>query len=318
VIELGVIGCGAVVHQMYAKTLVGRRDYSACYLYDINNAQAASAAEMLGGRAVSLAELLEKADAIVVTTPPSTHAALVRDCLRPGRIILCEKPFVTTHADAIALAEESRATGARLYVSQFRRTFPQVEVARQLVALGLIGEVTAFAASEGGRFTWRTVSDYTVRDRNGGVLWDTGAHTLDMALFASGLDRSPISDVQDVRVQKDKDEPSHDFLADFEAQHDGHAIQGHLHVSRIDALPNIVGISGTAGEVAFSVSMDDRVRLTTPRGSMVITADRSHKDLLECFDLQLRRVLLSDCDEDFAAENFIGQVKLLETLSGAE
>lgn len=131
-IELVLIGCDAVVHQMYAKTIVGRRDYSARYLYDINDAQATSAAETLGGRAVSLAELLEKADAIVVTTPPSTHAAIVRKCLRTDRIILCEKPFVTTHAEAVAEAKESRAAGARLYVSQFRRTFPQLQVARQI------------------------------------------------------------------------------------------------------------------------------------------------------------------------------------------
>jgi predicted dehydrogenase len=314
-IDLGMIGCGAVVHEMYAKTLVGRQDYSVRYLYDIAGAQAASAAEMLGGRAVPLAELLEKADAVIITTPPSTHAAIVRECLRPGRIILCEKPFVVTHAEAAALVGESKTAGARLYVSQFRRTFPQLQLARQLTTLGLIGEVIGFAASEGGRFTWQAVSGYTVRDPNGGVLWDTGAHTLDMALFASGLDRFEINEVRDIQVQRDKDEPSHDFLADFEIRHDGRPVRGHLHVSRIDALPNTVTIRGTAGEVAFGVSMGNRVRLSTPRGSMVITAERSHKDLLECFDLQLRRVLLSDGDEDFAAENFLGQIKLLETLS---
>lgn len=316
-IKLGVIGCGAVVHQMYAKTLVGRQDYAAHYLYDIDSAQATSAAETLGGRAVTLMELLEKADAIIVTTPPSTHAAIVRECFRRGRIILCEKPFVVTHAEALAVAKESRAAGARLYVSQFRRTFPQVQLAREIVALGLIGDATGFSASEGGRFTWQTVSGYTVRDQNGGVLWDTGAHTLDMALFTSGLDKSTVEEVRNIRVQKDKEEPSHDFLADFEFGHDGNTVNCHLHVSRIDALPNIVTINGTAGEVAFSVSMDSRVRLTTPHGSMVITADRAHKDLLECFDLQLRRVLLSDGDDDFAAENFLSQVKLLETLANA-
>jgi predicted dehydrogenase len=318
VIEVGMIGCGAVVHQMYAKTLVGRREYAARYLYDISNEQATSAAEMLGGRAVPLAELLERADAIIVTTPPSTHAAIVRECLRPGRIILCEKPFVTTHTEAVAVTEEAREAGARLYISQFRRTFPQLQLAREIVALGIVGQVTGFAASEGGRFTWQAVSGYTVRDRNGGVLWDTGAHTLDMALFASGLDRLPIGEVQDIRVQRDKEEPSHDFLADFEIQQDGRLVSGHLHVSRIDALPNIVTIRGTAGAVAFSVSKDNRVRLSTPLGSMVITAERSHKDLLECFDLQLRRVLLSEGDEDFAAENFLNQVKLLEALSNAQ
>jgi predicted dehydrogenase len=317
VIEVGIIGCGAVVHQMYAKTLIGRHEYAPRYLYDIDDQQAISAAEMLGGRTVALAELLERADAIIVTTPPSTHAALVRECLRSGRIILCEKPFVTTYAEAAAVTEEARGAGARLYISQFRRTFPQLQLARELVALGLIGEVTGFAASEGGRFTWQAVSGYTVRDRNGGVLWDTGAHTLDMALFASGLDRVQFGDVREIEVQKDKEEPSHDFLADFEVEHDGDAVSGHLHVSRIEALPNIVTISGTAGQVAFSVSMDNRVRLSTPRGSMVVVAERSHKDLLECFDLQLRSILLSEGDQDFAAENFLNQVELLEVLANA-
>ena len=263
-------------------------------------------------------ELIDQADAIIVTTPPATHAEIVRKCLRRDRIVLCEKPFVTSHDEAVALTAEAEAAGARLYVSQFRRTFPQLELAQQLVSLGLVGEITGFAASEGGRFTWQSVSGYTTSNRTGGVLWDTGAHTLDMALFAAGLDDAAVVATQVQRVERDKDEPSHDLLAEFELHHAGRAIGAHLHVSRLEALPNLVRIRGTAGELAFSVAMDSRVRLTTDRGSMVIVSERSHKDLLECFDLQLRSVLLSQGDGKFSADNFVGQIGLIEALADAD
>ena len=317
-IRIGVIGCGAVVHQMYAKTLIGRHDYAARYVYDTNPDQAASAAVALGASVVPQAELIDKADAIIVTTPPASHAAIVRECLSRDRVVLCEKPFVTSRDEAVALTAEARAAGARLYVSQFRRTFPQLELARQLVSLGLLGDVISFSASEGGRFTWRSVSGYTTTNRTGGVLWDTGAHTLDMALFAAGLDDAAVETLHVGRGERDKDEPSHDLRAEFELEQAGRSISAHVHVSRLEALPNLVRIRGTAGELAFSVAMDDRVRLTTDRGSMVIVSERSQKDLLECFDLQLRSIFLSRGDAKFAAENFVGQIGLIEVLADAD
>ena len=43
-------------------------------------------------------------------------------------------------------------------------------------------------------------------------------------------------------------------------------------------------------------------------------ATRSHTDLMDCFDLQLRRILLRERDDDFAARRFVGQVRILEAL----
>lgn len=314
VASVGLIGCGAVVHTMYAKALLGRDAYKVRYVCDTDAAQAASAASLFDAQVVPLEALASEADAVIISTPPSSHASLVRACLRPGRIILCEKPYMTTHQDALQICEESRVAGAHLYVGHFRRTFPQLELARELIGLGLIGEVNGIAASEGGRFTWRAVSNYTTQDPCGGVLWDTGSHTLDMALFAAGLDNQPDLDVRDISVERNKQEPSHDFRASFVLSADEQEVGGRLHVSRTEVLPNLVRISGNHGQVAFVTDMDDRVRLTTAKGSLVLHAERSYRQILECFDLQLRRVLSKAHAEPYAAENFVGQVKLMETL----
>jgi predicted dehydrogenase len=317
VIEIGLIGCGAVVHWNYARTLVGRSEYMVRYVHDLDAEQARSAAALFGAEVATFETIRKHADAIVVATPPSTHAGIIAELLSDGRTILCEKPFTTTREDAAKLSADARGIGSRLYVGHFRRLFPQVELARELIGLGVIGDVRKIRSSEGGRFTWNAVSHYTSRDASGGVLWDTGSHTLDTALFAAHLDGAPDLDVRPSSVERDKSEPSHDLRAAFALVHIGREIAVELHVSRKDALPNMVTIQGDLGAISFVAGMDDRLRLTTQKGTSVVRATRAHADLLECFDLQLRRIFLNNEAEVFEAERFIGQIGVLEALSNA-
>lgn len=315
---IGLLGCGTVVHTNYAKTLIGREAYRVGYVCDTNAEQAGSAAAVFGAEVVDLDGLVERSDAIVISTPPSTHDALVRACLRPGRKVLCEKPFMTAAGDAAGAVTAAREADAQLYVGQFRRTFPQMELAHDLVRLGVIGDVVAISASEGGRFTWKAVSDYPVRDPNGGVLWDTGSHTLDMALFVANLDEFEDIAIGDIEVVRDKPEPSHDFRARFTLAVNDRPVEGHLHVSRKEVLPNLIRVKGTRGEVVIVTGMDTRVRLITETGTMVVHAERGYLDLLECFDLQLERIFTGRPSAAvFEGHRFIGQVRIMEALAHA-
>jgi predicted dehydrogenase len=314
-LPVGIVGCGAVVETLYAAALLGREAYAVRFVCDLDPARAARAAAIFGAEPVPLDVLAARAGPVVVATPPASHAEIVRSCLREGRVVLCEKPFTPDAATARELVDAAAAAGTRLYVGHFRRRFPQVELARRLVRLGLIGEVTGVSASEGGRFRWEAVSGYTSSDPAGGVIWDMGSHTLDMALFAAGLDEEADLGVGELQVQRDRPEPSHDVAADVTLTRGGRPIAAHLHVSRREALPNIVRIAGTGGSLSFSAALDDRVRLRTPRGSEVLFAGRSHADLGECFDLQLRSVLLGDGAETFDARTVLGQTAILEAIA---
>lgn len=316
-ISIGMVGCGQVVHTLYRQSLKARSAYGVRWVTDLNQAQADSAAQIFGAEAVSLDEIAKSADIVVISTPPSSHETLVKACLREGRTILCEKPFVTSYDAALRLQEAADESGTQLKVGHFRRTFPQLELARDLVAAGAVGKVEGFDAFEGGRFTWRSVSDYPVKDRHGGVLWDTGSHTTDMALFATGLDLSSRFEVSDVAASRDKAEPSHDYAAKFRITCDWGEIDGRLHVSRRDALPNFIRIRGDRGEVSFAVDLDDRVRLTANGTSTVMRATRTNSDLGECFDLQIQRVMTGRDSGVFDSRRFLGQARLLEELSNA-
>lgn len=315
-ISLGIVGCGAVTHTNYAMTLVGRPEYQVRYVFDLDRDQAASAARVFDCESVALDRLIAESDVVIIATPPMTHASVVHQCLRPGHAVICEKPFMTSHAEAREVVDAAHAMGARLYVGHFRRAYPQVELARQLVESGVVGEITGFTAREGGRFRWRAVSNYTMRDAvGGGVLWDTGSHTIDMTLFAAGLDQWYDPDVTAIEVERDRPEPSHEFRARFGLRAEEHVVEGHVELSRTETLPNMVTLRGTRGELAFVTDVDRRVRVTTADASTILGAEPEYADLLECVDIQFRRVLLQNGDDTFAARRFVGQIKILEALA---
>lgn len=318
-LSVGMIGCGAVAHMNYAHALLGRSAYAVQRVFDLNEAQARSAASLYAAQVSTLDELLENSDIVVVTTPPDSHAQLVEKSLKAGRIVLCEKPFMTRGQDAERLAALASTVGAKLYAGYFRRTFPQLRLARDLVQTGAIGDVVGIDASEGGRFTWKTASDYISKNPSGGVIWDTGSHTMDMALFASGLDLHTGIGVTDVQVKKDRSEPSHHIDARFNITRPQlSAIPARLRLSRKEALPCVVRIAGTRGVVSFLVGADTRVRLTSTTNSVVVqSTEPDQKDLMGFFDQQIRRIFLGEQQEDFFAERFIGLTRILEALTHA-
>ena len=310
--SIGIIGCGAVTQSFYAETMREHDAYEVTMVADLDQDRANTAAGIFGARIETADTIAKTADGIIIATPPSTHAALIRRCAAPGRTIFCEKPFTTSEQTARELVSE--ATDTVLCVGHFRRLYPQVGLARKLVETGLLGEVRAISASEGGRFTWEAQSDYTTRDPAGGVLWDTGSHTLDMALFAAGLDTWDDFEMEDVEVIRDQPEPSHDLSA--RATLVGtRSVELRLHVSRRRALPNVVRIVGTRASLSMVVGLESRVVLSSDSGSVAVQSTHSYEQPLECFDLQLQEVFARERPGLFAADRFLTQIRILERFS---
>src|SRR5690349_12009521 len=81
------------------------------------------------------------ADAVVIATPPATHAPLVRDALAAGLHVYCEKPFTPTAGEGYELAQLAEQRGCTVQVGlQFRYHHGYAAV-RKLVANGEIGEL---------------------------------------------------------------------------------------------------------------------------------------------------------------------------------
>jgi predicted dehydrogenase len=109
---VAVIGCGRFgPHLARNLAAAGAR----VQVTDRHPERTASVAARLHVEAVSLEQAWE-ADAVVVATPPSSHAALARTALAAGCDVLVEKPMTTATAEADALVAQAERTGRILMV----------------------------------------------------------------------------------------------------------------------------------------------------------------------------------------------------------
>jgi predicted dehydrogenase len=109
-LRLGVLGAGHFGRFHTQKAATGARS-TLIGLYDANPERAAQVAAEFGAPALSLDEVLDRAEAVVVAAPADAHHALAARALSAGKHVLVEKPIAATleQADDLgALAERHK------------------------------------------------------------------------------------------------------------------------------------------------------------------------------------------------------------------
>ena len=118
-------------------------------------------------------------DAIYIALPVALHADAAIKALRAGKHVLCEKPMAMNFAEAERMVDEgraaSRASGlasGRLFgVSYYRRLYPKLIRAKQLIAEGAIGRPLLAEANCHG---WLEIEDREwLRRSSPGRRWAT-------------------------------------------------------------------------------------------------------------------------------------------------
>jgi predicted dehydrogenase len=123
-----------------------------------------------------------RVEAVIVATPPRTHASLVEDALRAGRHVLVEKPLATSGADARRLVELADREGLILMPGHTFVYSPAVNAVKQLIDDEVLGEIYFITSSR------MNLGKYQ-RD---GVVCDLAPHDLSILLYWLG---EPISQV---------------------------------------------------------------------------------------------------------------------------
>jgi myo-inositol 2-dehydrogenase/D-chiro-inositol 1-dehydrogenase len=137
----------------------------------------------------TIAELRgEGLDAVYITTPPRSHAALVRTVLeeRVAAHVFVEKPLASSAPEGkeiLRLARAHRGASMVGYQKRFAVTFRK---ARDLLHDGAIGEIrSADAYAYSSDFAYAGLDHPQARAR-GGALRDIGCHAVDLLLWFFG------------------------------------------------------------------------------------------------------------------------------------
>jgi predicted dehydrogenase len=196
-VPYGVIGAGTqgVYLLRHMAGLQGCRCVAVCDVDSSNLKKGVAAAGAKPQAYGDYRELLARKDldAVLIATPLSTHFPITRDALAAGKHVFCEPPLVfkpeEVHALRALAAERPRQV---IQVGLQRRYSRFYQIAKAMVAKGLIGNVTHIAAqwhrnpgwlvppdpaSERSRY-WKLFREYSA-----GLAGELASHQIDVACW---------------------------------------------------------------------------------------------------------------------------------------
>lgn len=183
--RVGVVGCGywgskhvRVFSNLSSVTGVviidGRPDVRAAVA--ANHPQAIERA--------TLREAMDDIDAVVIATPPETHADLAIEAMAAGKHVLVEKPMATSTAEARRMVRAAEAAKVTLAAGHTFAHNAAVRTLADLVQGGELGQVHFIDAARLNLGLYR-------QDVN--VLWDLAAHDISIATLLLGAAPDSVS-----------------------------------------------------------------------------------------------------------------------------
>ncbi len=183
-IRTGIIGVGTHGRRYANHILRDRPELELVGVFRRSSESLRETSDALGVTAFSSAsELVDAVDAVIIVTPPSSHAPLIASALDRARFVLVEKPAVATAAEAVPLLERDRALGGRVMVAHTLRYDAVLVAARaHLPEIGRLHYVRLSQRLEPSTLAWQRERAISV----GGSVLLTGVHLFDTAAWLLG------------------------------------------------------------------------------------------------------------------------------------
>jgi myo-inositol 2-dehydrogenase / D-chiro-inositol 1-dehydrogenase len=149
---------------------------------------APAAAELLARahNAIAVAtplEVLERSDAVYITTPNTQHVSLAIAAIETGKHVFCEKPLATNVADAERVSEKSQEGPGIFQVGHNRRFAPVYTTLKQMLAETYTPHSAHVKMNRGELLKPEWTGD---PETTGGFLYETPIHMFDMMRFLFG------------------------------------------------------------------------------------------------------------------------------------
>ena len=262
-LRIAVVGCGAIARAFHLPALVstpGVRDYLIVVDRDLTRAEAVRAQFSTRGAVADHRQVLNDVDGAIVAVPPEFHTDVVRDFLRAGVPVLCEKPLATTLEEASSLVHEAETAGAVLAVNNTHRLYPALRATWERIRSGRLGRVRRIEVYEGDRLVGWPLAGGTAFGRAGtgrGALQDVGAHALDVLCWWLG---------ERPRITRYLDDALGGSEAVARVEFAGAGYDGVVHVTWLSKLSNTFRVAGEEETVEGELRAWDVIQVTGKDG----------------------------------------------------
>jgi predicted dehydrogenase len=132
-------------------------------------------------------------DVVYVASPHSEHREHALMAISAGKHVLVEKAFTRNAAEAGEVIAAAKAAGVLVLEAMWTRFLPHIDVVRQLLNDGALGDVTTVLADHGQWFANDAGSRLFNPALAGGALLDLGIYPVSFASFALGTPASIVA-----------------------------------------------------------------------------------------------------------------------------
>lgn len=242
---IALVGCGAIADAFYLPALEKRRDLlPSLVVVDKDAARAEAVGARLGARATAgdYRDVVGEVQGAIVATPHHLHAPLTLDFVAHGAHVLSEKPLCRTAYEVDEIVSAAAANRVRVAVNHTRRLFSSFQEVQRQIATGVIGELVEIDYVLGEPFGWpaETNTYFGTAAGGHGVLFDTGAHIVDLVCWFLGGEPEIVSYSDDSRGGTEA-------VAKVTLRR-GAAV-ARVHLSWLSKLRNTYRVTGTKGSI---------------------------------------------------------------------
>ncbi len=183
-----VVGIGDITTR---RVMPGIQAEPRSHLYGVVTRDPARAARFDGVRVwTKLDEALADTSvhAVYVATPVFLHAPQTIQSLWAGKHVLCEKPMAMNEVEARSMVRAAEETGKMFGVAYYRRCYPKVQRAKELLAAGAIGKPVFAELANHMWFDGSGSRSWLVdpSKAGGGPLFDIASHRIDVLNYLFG------------------------------------------------------------------------------------------------------------------------------------
>lgn len=217
-IKVGIVGCGGAASIGHLPWIWGNPHAELAAVCDMNRTQAEETARRWGAAHTfaSFYEMLEvqPLDAVVIATPPGTHAEFAIAAARRGIHVLLEKPMAISLAECDAIIHATKDNGVILALSHEKRFNPGFEEIKRIIDSGALGKVfylvihwssavrldpeSLCPPDYRNSYHWR----WTDSAAGGGILLDHLPHYVDLWRWWTGAELASV-DAELLNVRRD-------------------------------------------------------------------------------------------------------------------
>lgn len=197
----------------------------------------------------SVDEVLREVDAIVVATPPRTHAEIAQAAVDAGCHVMVEKPLGVSVAECQALIDSAEKAGVVLMVGHTFEYNAAVWKLRELVSTGELGNT---------RYIDTARLNLGLYQKDVNVVWDLAAHDVSILNFLLGRLPATVSAWGHNHATDGLEDVAH-----LQLRYEDSPLSAYLHVSWLDPckVRRVTVVGSEKMAVYNDVATNERIRV---------------------------------------------------------